>query len=247
MVQYCTYLTTVNSTTEPISGGAQHQLECGLTSLLTTFKQRNGKLPKNIIVYRDGVSDSQFEDVLVSELPALRAAVSDHTEESLIKITIVVCQKRHHTRFVYQNESTESGYQNPCTGLCIDASNFGTTGHWDTNKVDVNTNTGCIVSPYLNEFYLSSHLAVLGTSKPTKYILLCDEIGFTMPELELLTYWLTYMYSRCSRSVSYATPAYYAHLAAKRGQCLLKAGCSPAELTKMSENWLDKNPSLYFI
>jgi hypothetical protein len=28
-----------------------------------------------------------------------------------------------------------------------------------------------------NEFYLNSHLAVLGTSKPTKYTLIYDEIG----------------------------------------------------------------------
>lgn len=39
---------------------------------------------------------------------------------------------------------------------------------------------GCIVSPNYNEFYLNSHAASLGTSKPTKYILLRDEIGFTV-------------------------------------------------------------------
>ena len=32
-----------------------------------------------------------------------------------------------------------------------------------------------------------------------------------LSELELLTYWTTYLYCRCNKSVSYATPAYYAH------------------------------------
>eukprot|EP00598_Pedospumella_elongata_P008975 CAMPEP_0184989356 /NCGR_PEP_ID=MMETSP1098-20130426/28139_1 /TAXON_ID=89044 /ORGANISM="Spumella elongata, Strain CCAP 955/1" /LENGTH=49 /DNA_ID= /DNA_START= /DNA_END= /DNA_ORIENTATION= len=36
---------------------------------------------------------------------------------------------------------------------------------------------GCIMGAQLNEFYLNSHAPVLGTSKPTKYILLHDEIG----------------------------------------------------------------------
>lgn len=33
-----------------------------------------------------------------------------------------------------------------------------------------------------------------------------------MAELELLTYWSCYLYARATKSVSYATPTYYAHV-----------------------------------
>ena len=33
-----------------------------------------------------------------------------------------------------------------------------------------------------------------------------------MAELELLTYWTCYLYARATKSVSYATPTYYAHV-----------------------------------
>lgn len=92
-----------------------------------------------------------------------------------------------------------------------------------------------ITSPTLNEFYLNSHAAIQGTSKPCRYTLLYDNIGFKMSELQLLTYWTTFLYSRCDRAVSYATPAYYAHWASKRAKDLLAAGATSAELSKISE------------
>ncbi len=70
-----------------------------------------------------------------------------------------------------------------------------------------------------------------------------------MAELELLTYWMTHLYCRCTRSVSYATPAYYAHWAARRGKALLSAGASLNDLQTLSEWWLKEGQgtSMYFI
>ena len=79
-----------------------------------------------------------------------------------------------------------------------------------------------IVSGNFNEFYLNSHAAILGTAKPCRYVLIHDEIGFKLSEIELLTYWTTYLYCRASKSVSYATPAYYAHWASKRAKTLFE-------------------------
>lgn len=64
-----------------------------------------------------------------------------------------------------------------------------------------------------------------------------------------MTYWLTYLYCRCTKSVSYATPAYYAHWAARRGRVLLNAGVTPDELKSFSANWLEDGalPGMYFI
>lgn len=40
-------------------------------------------------------------------------------------------------------------------------------------------------------------------------------------DIETLTYYLCYMFSRCTRSVSYPAPTYYAHLAAFRARALI--------------------------
>jgi Piwi domain len=124
-------------------------------------------------------------------------------------------------------------YINPCPGLCVDASG----------------GANSISSGHLNEFYLNSHVAIQGTAKPCKYTLVHDEIGFKISELELMTYWLTYLYCRANKSVSYASPAYYAHWASKRGKSLCAAGGSPADLLQISQKWGEANmPSpMFFI
>jgi eukaryotic translation initiation factor 2C len=114
--------------------------------------------------------------------------------------------------------------------------------------MDASLQAGCIVGAHLNEFYLTSHAALLGTSKPARYVLLYDEIGMTLGEIQLLTFWLTHLYCRSTRSVSIATPAYYAHHAAKRGRALLQAGKSASEVGEMSRAWVQQKPnSMYFI
>ena len=93
-------------------------------------------------------------------------------------LAIVVAQKRHHTRLVYSNSSSNSStstadgsveasdfknvtFLNPCPGVCVDA-----TGKQDS-----------IASGVSNDFYLNSHVAIQGTSKPCKYTLVYDDIG----------------------------------------------------------------------
>ena len=81
--------------------------------------------------------------------------------------------------------------------------------------------------PAAFDFYLNSHAGLLGTNRPAHYTVLVDGIGFGADGLQLLTYWLTYLYCACTRSISVVLPAYYAHLAAYR--CgLRRAHCSSA-------------------
>lgn len=215
--QYAAYLTTLMSKQEMVS-----TLQDAMLQLLTVFKQRNNKLPATIIVYRDGVSDGQFSQVIDLELPCIHGALElMGVPIGSIKVAIVVCQKRHHTRIVYQDNAAGGEYINPCPGLVLDARGG--------NK--------SVTSATINEFYLNSHAAIQGTAKPCKYALIYDEIGFRLSELELLTYWTTYLYARCNKSVSYATPAYYAHWAAQRCKELFVAGCTDTELRDISNNW----------
>ena len=56
-----------------------------LSGLLEVFMSRNkGQMPKQIIIYRDGVSDSQFQSILESELPSIQGMF-------LSKLSAVLC------------------------------------------------------------------------------------------------------------------------------------------------------------
>ena len=216
---YAGYVSMQSMNQEMVAG-----LEDAMVSLLATFKGKNeGKMPETILVYRDGVSEGQFDQVTTVEVDAVRGAIAlMGSLEGAIKIAVVVCQKGHNTRLFY--EEVVDGhkiYINPCPGLCVDASG----------------RENSITHGRLNEFYLNSHVAIQGTAKPCKYTLVYDEIGFKVRELELLTYWLTYLYCRANKSVSYASPAYYAHWLSKRGKHLSNAGGTRQDLLDISTLW----------
>jgi len=71
------------------------------------------KLPENIIIFRDGVSEGQFKQVLDLELPQIREACEAKYQEASLglrkspKLCIIVSIKRHHTRFYPTSESPE--------------------------------------------------------------------------------------------------------------------------------------------
>lgn len=49
-----------------------------MVHLLTAFRQRNnGRMPDHIVVYRDGVGDGQFDEVLNKELPCIQNALAE--------------------------------------------------------------------------------------------------------------------------------------------------------------------------
>jgi eukaryotic translation initiation factor 2C len=167
--------------------------------LLMFYRSTGGCKPEKIILYRDGVSESQFLQVLNQELIAIRAACLSLEQTYKPGITFIVVQKRHHTRlFCCDNKEikeTRSGNIPP-----------GTT-------VDVG-----ITHPTEFDFYLCSHQGIQGTSRPSHYHVLWDDNNFDADELQRLTYQLCHTYVRCTRSVSIPAPAFYAHLVAFRAR-----------------------------
>lgn len=61
---------------------------------------------RHIIMFRDGVSEGQFQTVLAHELRAIREACIKLEPQYQPGISFVVVQKRHHTRFVLQMART---------------------------------------------------------------------------------------------------------------------------------------------
>lgn len=179
--------------------------------LLDDFHQAVGKLPKRIIFFRDGVSETQFYKVLQEELQAIKGACSRFPNYKP-PITFAVVQKRHHTRlFPFKIDPSFIQNQFP-----------------DENILPGTVVDTVITHPREFDFYLCSHWGVKGTSRPTHYHVLWDESQFTSDELQKLVYNLCYTYMRCTKPVSLVPPAYYAHLAAYRGRLYLERSESSA-------------------
>lgn len=168
-------------------------------------KQNDNHLPDNIFYYRDGVSESQYQEVMNTEKMAMIQACADVKPgwEKHVQITIIIVQKRHHTRFF------------------PDKNRFGN----DRNNRNNNVPSGTIVDTEIvrsnaNEkhFFLASHQAIKGVTRPTKYSVILDDGNHDIDDIEQLTYYLCHLFARCNRSVSYPAPTYYAHLMAFRGR-----------------------------
>ena len=200
-------------------------------SRLRLWQQRNRTLPENIIVYRDGVSEGQYDLVLRDELPALRKACEDvypapMTKDGRPHITIAIVGKRHHTRFYPTKKEEADRSWNPQNGTVVDR---GVTEarNWD--------------------FFLQAHCAIKGTARPAHYYIIYDQIfrnrklqapfASAADAFEDLTHNLCYLFGRATKAVSICPPAYYADLVCERARCYLSGmfdpstGTSPAAST----------------
>lgn len=63
----------------------------------------------------------------------------------------------------------------------------------------------------------------MGTSRPCHYQVLLDENGMGPDGIQQLTYNLTYLYPRSTRSVSLVSPAYFAHHVATRTRAYISS------------------------
>eukprot|EP00189_Rhodosorus_marinus_P008451 CAMPEP_0184754634 /NCGR_PEP_ID=MMETSP0315-20130426/44719_1 /TAXON_ID=101924 /ORGANISM="Rhodosorus marinus, Strain UTEX LB 2760" /LENGTH=850 /DNA_ID=CAMNT_0027234059 /DNA_START=67 /DNA_END=2619 /DNA_ORIENTATION=+ len=167
--------------------------------LIEEFRKANkGAVPKRIIMYRDGVSEGEFQQVLDYELWEMRRACMSISQNYRPPMTFVTVQKRHNSRFfpVDPKDGDRSG--NCRAGTVVDTD---------------------IVHPKHFDFFLNSHGGLQGTSKSGFYKVLYDENGFNADQIQSLTYRMCHSYARCCKSVGVVSQAYYAHLLAFRGRC----------------------------
>ncbi|WCJ22183.1 Argonaute family protein [Euphorbia peplus] len=174
--------------------------------LLDDFHCETTKLPKRIIFFRDGVSETQFYKVLQEELQAIKEACSKIPGYRPL-ITFAVVQKRHHTRLFPRETADLASMQN----------------QFNDENIPPGTVVDTVIThPKEFDFYLCSHWGMKGTSRPTHYHILWDENQFTSDEFQKLVYNLCFTFVRCTKPVSLVPPAYYAHLAAYRGRLYLE-------------------------
>ena len=77
--------------------------------LMMFYKSTGGFKPHRVIIYRDGVSEGQFVQVLQHELTAIREACIKLEADYKPGITFIVVQKRHHTRLFCSEKKEQSG------------------------------------------------------------------------------------------------------------------------------------------
>jgi eukaryotic translation initiation factor 2C len=170
--------------------------------LLQFYRRNNQKKPESIIFYRDGVSQGEFPKVIQHEYTAIKTAcaeMGDRSADYNPRVTFITVQKRHNIRFFSSDPADLDESGNNLPGTIVDTH---------------------ICNPHGFDFYLISHTGIQGTSRPALYSVLVDENEFDANSLQLLTYWICHVFCRCTRSVSYCPPAYYAHHAAARCKIL---------------------------
>ena len=180
-------------------------------SRLIRWRENNNKLPENIIVYRDGVSGSEYKDVLDKELKALKEACTSQysateTGKGLPRFTFIVVAKRIHTRFYPTSHSQRDSKGNAKCGTVVDRG-ITQARTWD--------------------FFLQSHSVVSkgGTARPTHYVVLHDEVFVDDPNrvnlLQQITYNMCYLYGPSTRAISVCPPVYLADKACTRARLYL--------------------------
>ena len=108
--------------------------------LLIHYRQNTKVAPTKILFYRNGVSEGQFEQVYLYELRAIQKACLSLSEKYKPGITLVIVQKRHHTRLFCADRQDQVGKAgNVPPGTTVDKG---------------------IVHPYEFDFYLCSHFGI---------------------------------------------------------------------------------------
>lgn len=204
-----------------------------INSRLALWKKRHSKYPENILVYRDGVSEGQYGQVLDEELDKMRIESGElykKAGQTWPRFTLIIVAKRHHTRFfpldknVGKDSSTDNRTHNFTRGLVVDRG-ITEARTWD--------------------FFLQSHNALQGTARPAHYVVLWDEI-FTNPELQSIhqelqpdlsatdrlqqvTNSMCYLFSRATKAVRIPAPVYYADIACERASRYLAGDATDTE------------------
>ena len=178
-------------------------------------KNNKGTYPENILIYRDGVSEGQYDIVLDQELPLLRKPCkkvypAGDTKKGLPRMLIIIVGKYHNTRFYPTKKEDADRSSNPQNGTVVD---HGVTEaqNWD--------------------FFLQAHATIQGTARPAHYYTVLDEIFCggkiqapfqnAADALEDLTHNMCYLFGRATKAVSICPAAYYADLVCERARCYL--------------------------
>lgn len=167
---------------------------------IKAFANNTKFLPDSIIFYRDGVSEGQYAAVVQTEVKAIRMACEALRPGYKPKISYIICVKKHNIRFFSKTGADCDRSGNLPPGTVVDRT---------------------VVHPFAFDFYLQAHGGLVGTARPTHYIVLVDENEFGADSLQKLTNGLCYSFQRATRSVSIVSVCYYADIICSKARALV--------------------------
>mmetsp|Transcript_33804 Transcript_33804/g.66502 ORF Transcript_33804/g.66502 Transcript_33804/m.66502 type:complete len:356 (-) Transcript_33804:112-1179(-) len=196
--QYHSYTTTQGRSEEFVKDSDKM-----MGAALDDFRQKNKAYPDHIIVYRDGVGDSQLDVFVRKEISLYQAAINKRNISP--KLTVMTVQKRVQERLFMQCPKTFQG-----GGRCNERKCDGSEKFHSPQPGTVVDKV--VVSGFLSEFLLVPSGAPPGaTSTPTKYIILRDDNNFAPDDIQSLTNQMCYMYSNWFGPIRVPSPVMYAH------------------------------------
>ncbi|KAM9215701.1 piwi-like protein 2 [Leptosomus discolor] len=157
-----------------------------LADALQRFHEMNHFLPKKIVLYRDGVSDSQLDTVLKYEIPQMQKCFRTF-ENYQPSVVVVVVQKQISTNFYTLGEEQ---FVSPPPGTVID--HTVTSSDWQ-------------------DFFLLAHRSRQGCSVPTRYVCLLNTANLSCEHLQRLTFKLCHLYWNWPGTIRVPAPCKYAH------------------------------------
>lgn len=205
---------------------------------LLDYHSRNGKAPNKLIVFRDGLSEGQFEMCRTMELPRIRDAARlllqqfRIPENEMPPIILICAVKRHNTRLFPEGNAHNDDIFIGYAGRSPDG------GGYNRKPLPYNHNPlpGTLVTSDITygegqDFFLISQHAIQGTARPTHYVILENDTRFSRDEIAQMTHNLCYLFGRATRSVGVCPAAYYADLAADRARCYVRNVYNPGTRT----------------
>nr|AZG02837.1 RNA-binding protein PiwiB [Platynereis dumerilii] len=158
-----------------------------LTKALHQYHKRNHIMPERIIMFRDGVGDGALPVVAGHEVPQMEAVFPSIQEGYQPNFAFIVVQKRINQRIM---AIQGRDYANPKPGTVVDSI--------ITRKV------------WFDFFLVSQHVGQ-GTVSPTHFIVVHDKSGWSVDNLQRLSYKLTHLYYNWPGTVRVPAPCQYAH------------------------------------
>lgn len=141
-----------------------------ILKLMVAWSKKHGQHPSNILYSRDGVSSSQYEQLVREELSAFPKAIKIYAEQyrspkaNNITTTTVIVTKRHNIRFFPTVAKDAMVTNDNCyPGTLVDSA---------------------VKSPYFGDFYLQTQNAIKGTARPCHYFVITNCMGIKMKELQ---------------------------------------------------------------
>ncbi|KAM8990248.1 piwi-like protein 2 [Ara ararauna] len=157
-----------------------------LADALQHFHEMNHCLPKKIVVFRDGVSDSQLDTVLKYEIPQMQKCFDTFSSYEPGMVVVVV-QKQNSTNF-YTLAAEQ--FASPPPGTVIDHT---------------------VTSSQWQDFFLLAHHSPQGCSIPTRYVCLLNTANLSFEHIQRLTFKLCHLYWNWPGTVRVPAPCHYAH------------------------------------